>query len=170
MKIVKWPLAVIATFCLGWIAAKVDSNPGQKQQKQKRVTSIGGIFFKCRNPAAIREWYAKHLGLNTDRYGTTFEWRQAGDSSKKGFTQWGPFNQATKYFQPSGKDFMINYRVENLALLVHELKKENVNIVDTITVYEYGKFIHIMDPEGNKIELWEPGDIAYEKTLQGITK
>ncbi|MBC7828772.1 MAG: VOC family protein [Chitinophagaceae bacterium] len=136
----------------------------------KRVTSIGGIFFKCRNPAAIREWYAKHLGLNTDEYGTNFEWRQAGDSSRKGFTLWGTFSQNTKYFEPSGKDFMINYRVENLGSLVEQLKKEGVTITDEIQSVEYGKFVHILDSEGNKIELWEPNDEEYEKIVQGRTK
>jgi predicted enzyme related to lactoylglutathione lyase len=96
-------------------------------------------------------------------YGAVFEWRQAADSSKKGFSQWSPFGEKTKYFEPSTKDFMINYRVENLEGLVKELKKEEVTITDTIAKYDYGKFVHIMDIEGNKIELWEPNDMEYEK-------
>jgi predicted enzyme related to lactoylglutathione lyase len=125
----------------------------------KKVTGIGGIFFKCKDPEAMKEWYAKNLGLPTDQYGTTFEWRESEDSSKKGTTQWSPFKETTQYFAPSTKEFMINYRVENLETLVEELRKEGVMITDTIESFEYGKFIHIMDPEGNKIELWEPVDM-----------
>jgi predicted enzyme related to lactoylglutathione lyase len=136
----------------------------------KRVTSIGGIFFKCKNPDNIKNWYSKHLGLITDEYGTTFEWRQADDPSKTGYTAWSPFSNETDYFEPSGKDFMVNYRVENLQWLVAELKKEGVTIVDEIEVFEYGKFVHILDPEGNKIELWEAKDEEFEKILQVKTK
>ena len=136
----------------------------------KRVTGIGGVFFKCRDPQKMKEWYKAHLGLDTDKYGTNFEWRQGADSTKKGFTQWSPFADATKYFEPSAKDFMINYRVENLEALVGELKKEGVTVVDTIETFEYGKFVHIMDMEGNKIELWEPNDAEYDKIVEGRTK
>lgn len=136
----------------------------------KRVTSIGGVFFKCKDPDKIKDWYAKHLGLNTDKYGTSFEWRQADDGTKKGFTVWSPFKEDTKYFQPSEKEFMINYRVENLEQLVEELKKEGVTVVDEIETYEYGKFVHILDIEGNKIELWEPNDSEYDKCLDVRTK
>lgn len=129
----------------------------------KKATSIGGIFFKCKDPKAVREWYSKHLGLNTNQYGCVFEWYQGADSTKKGFTQWSPFKETTKYFEPSTKDFMINYRVENLEALVKELKQNGVVVTDTIEVADYGKFVHIMDIENNKIELWEPNDIEYEK-------
>ena len=131
----------------------------------KRVTSLGGIFFKCKDPDKVKEWYSKYLGFNTDQYGTTFEWRQSDDQTKKGFTVWSPFNESTKYFEPSQKEFMINYRVENIEQLVEELKKEGVTLVDEIEVFEYGKFVHILDIEGNKIELWEPNDVEYEKML-----
>ena len=136
----------------------------------KRVTSIGGIFFKCKNPVAIREWYEKHLGLNTDQYGTSFEWRHADDNARVGFTQWSPFIESTKYFEPSEKEFMMNYRVENLQLLVGELRKEGVTVVDEIETFEYGSFVHILDMEGNKIELWEPKDAEYEKIAMARTK
>ena len=122
----------------------------------KKVTGIGGIFFKCDDAQVMNDWYAKNLGLATTQYGTTFEWADAEDSSKKGSTTWSTFPRDSKYFDPSTKPFMINYRVENLAALVEELKKENVTIVDEIADYDYGKFIHILDPEGNIIELWEP--------------
>jgi predicted enzyme related to lactoylglutathione lyase len=136
----------------------------------KKVTGIGGIFFKCKDPKAVKEWYKTHLGLQTDDYGTNFEWRQANDPSKTGSTQWSPFGEKTTYFEPSQKDFMINYRVENLELLVAQLQKEGVTIVDKIESFDYGKFVHILDNEGNKIELWEPVDKEYDKIKEGVTK
>jgi predicted enzyme related to lactoylglutathione lyase len=124
----------------------------------KKVTGIGGVFFKCDDPKGMNEWYAKNLGLPASEYGATFEWRQVDDPSKQGSTTWSTFPQNTKYFDPSAKPFMINYRVENLAELVDELKKENVTFVDEIADSDYGKFVHVLDPEGNIIELWEPKD------------
>jgi predicted enzyme related to lactoylglutathione lyase len=121
----------------------------------KKVIGIGGIFFKSKDPQQMKEWYKTHLGLDTNQYGATFEWRHTDDPAKKGLTQWSPFADSTKYFEPSTKDFMINYQVENLELLVEELRKEGVTIVDDIESYDYGKFVHIIDIEGNKIELWE---------------
>ena len=136
----------------------------------KRVTGIGGIFFKCKDPDKVKQWYKTHLGFDTDKYGTNFEWRQSADSTKKGFSQWSPFTEDTHYFNPSTKDFMINYRVENLEELLEELKNENVTILDEIETFEYGKFVHILDVEGNKIELWEPNDVEYDKIVEGRTK
>jgi predicted enzyme related to lactoylglutathione lyase len=136
----------------------------------KRVTGIGGIFFKCKDPDKMKDWYQNHLGLVNDEYGTSFEWRQSENANKRGFTIWSPFTDKTKYFEPSAKDFMINYRVDNLEGLVEQLRVEGVVIVDDIEEFEYGKFVHIMDPEGNKIELWEPDDIEYDKIVTGRTK
>ena len=126
-------------------------------------------FFKCKNPKKVNQRYKKHLGLNTDENGTTFEWRLAKDGTKKGFTQWSPFDESTDYFQPSQKEFMINYRVENLEAIVEELRNNGVTITDSIESYDYGKFVQILDVEGNKIELWEPNDIEYEKIAGGRT-
>ena len=123
----------------------------------KRVTGIGGIFFKCQDPAKINDWYKTHLGMDINGYGAKFDWQQGPDASK-GYTLWSPFSDQTKYFEPSQKEFMINYRVENLEALVEELKKEGVTVLDNIESYDYGKFVHILDIEGNKIELWEPKD------------
>jgi predicted enzyme related to lactoylglutathione lyase len=162
-KITLITLALAASFGFGFAFKSITPNNSNDIKKMKRVTSIGGIFFKCKDPGKMREWYKTHLGLNTNQYGTVFEWRQADDSSKKGFSQWSPFKETTKYFEPSTKEFMINYRVENLEALVEELKKEGVTITDSIETVDYGKFVHIMDIEGNKIELWEPNDIVYEK-------
>ena len=124
----------------------------------KKVTGIGGVFFKCNDPKGMNDLYIKNLGLPASTYGTTFEWLGADDPSKTGSTSWCTFPSDTKYFNPSEKPFMINYRVENLVALIEELKKDNVTIVDEMAEYDYGKFIHILDPEGNIIELWEPKD------------
>lgn len=159
-------LVLVSTFCLGYGFKSLTSNTTSKGKEIKRVTGIGGIFFKCRDPKMVREWYKDHLGLNTNQYGAVFEWRQGADTTKKGFTQWSPFSETTKYFAPSTKEFMVNYRVENLEALVEELKKEKVVLTDTIQTFEYGKFVHILDVENNKIELWEPDDLQYEKLGQ----
>jgi predicted enzyme related to lactoylglutathione lyase len=155
-------IAFAATFGLGF-AFKGITLQNEIEPPMKRVTGIGGVFFKCKDPKKVREWYRTHLGLNVNDYGAVFEWYQGADSTKKGFTQWSPFNDKTKYFEPSVKEFMINYRVANLAALVDTLKKESVTILDKIETYDYGKFVHILDIEGNKIELWEPNDIEFEK-------
>src|ERR1700676_5361079 len=159
-------LGLVTSFCLGFAFKTIISS--KKNAKMKKVTGIGGIFFKCKDPKAINEWYKTHLGFETSPYGTSFEWRQMDDSTKKGLTQWSPFAETTKYFEPSTKDFMINYRVENLEALVDQLKKENVTITDKIETVEYGKFVHIMDIEDNKVELWEPNDIEFEKLGEKI--
>ena len=150
-------LAIAVSFGFGF-AFKTIITKQPHQIKMKKVTGIGGIFFKCKDPKKMTEWYAKHLGLETNPYGATFEWYEGADSTKKAQTQWTPFAENTKYFEPSTKDFMINYRVENLVGLVEELKKEGVAIVDTIETYDYGKFVHILDAEGNKVQLWEAKD------------
>jgi predicted enzyme related to lactoylglutathione lyase len=155
-------LAFITTFFLGFAFRSITAK-NNGAAAMKKVTSIGGVFFKCKDPKKVREWYEAHLGFSVNQYGAVFEWRQGADSSKKGFTQWSPFNEKTKYFEPSTKDFMINYRVENLEALLDQLKKDSVTITDNVQTAEYGKFVHIMDIEGNKIELWEPNDIEFEK-------
>ena len=135
----------------------------------KRVTGLGGIFFRSDDPQKIREWYSSHLGFSIDEYGTSFEWRKADNPEQKGYTVWSPFKKDSNYFSPSTKDFMINLRVQNLEELLIELKNEGVEIVGELQIYEYGKFAHIMDPEGNKIELWEPDDSEYEKIAGNTT-
>jgi predicted enzyme related to lactoylglutathione lyase len=156
-------LAFAGTFGLGYAFNSVVSATSKEHSSTRKVTGIGGIFFKCKDPKKMREWYKTHLGLSTNNYGCVFEWRQGMDSSQKGFTQWSPFSEKTKYFEPSAKEFMINYRVENLAGLLDELRAAGVVITDTVQSVEYGKFVHIMDIEGNKIELWEPNDVEFEK-------
>ena len=144
-----------------------DSKTTKPVNSMKKVTGIGGIFFKCEDPIKLKQWYKDQLGLDTDKWGTNFEWRQGADSSKKGFTQWSPFAEKSNHFS---NQFMINYRVEDLEWLVNELKNAGVTIVDNIQSFEYGKFVHIIDGEGNKVELWEPNDGEYDKIVEGRTK
>ena len=154
---------IAGSFGLGFAYHHLINNSSTGNNELIKVTGIGGIFFKCKDPKKMREWYKVHLGLNTNQYGAVFEWRQATDSTRKGYTQWSLFKDSSKYFEPSTKDFMINYRVADLGALVEVLKKEGVTIADKIETYDYGKFVHIIDMEGNKIELWESNDIVYEK-------
>lgn len=127
----------------------------------KRVTGIGGMFFKSEDPDAQKNWYKKHLGIPTDQYGWTFWWRD--ENGNKCSTQWSPMNADTEYFSPSKKQFMFNFRVDNLIELLKVLKEEGVTVVGEVEEYSYGKFGWILDPEGNKIELWEPIDSVFEK-------
>lgn len=143
---------LILTFGLGFGFKTLTLN---NNNNMKKATGIGGIFFKCKDPKKMTEWYQKHLGLETNPYGATFEWYEDSEKTKKAQTQWTPFPEDSKYFD---KDYMINYRVENLEALVEELKKEGVTIVDKIEAYDYGKFVHIFDTEGNKVQLWEATD------------
>jgi len=124
----------------------------------KKVTGIGGVFFKSKDPQKSKEWYAKHLGIQSDKYGHSFKWRDQNDASKECITQWSPMEEKTDYYEPSSSEFMINYRVENLEALLSELKKSNVQIVGKMQEYDYGKFAWILDLEGRKVELWEPND------------
>ena len=148
-----------------------------KQQKESimndttpKVTGIGGIFFKSKNPKETKDWYGKNLGLAIGDYGSPFEFRNANNPDEINYLMWSPFNEKTDYFAPSKKEFMINYRVQNLEGLVKNLRDNGVTIVDSIEVVEYGKFVHIMDPEGNKIELWEPVDSVLTKFGGATTK
>lgn len=135
----------------------------------KKVTGVGGIFFKTKDPEKMKEWYNKNLGLVTNEYGSVFEFRESDKPENKAYSVWSPFKDDTDYFQPSEKEFMINYRVENIEALVEELQKSGVTICDEIETYEYGKFVHILDPENNKIELWEPADLVFKRMYEGKT-
>lgn len=121
----------------------------------KRVTGIGGIFFKSVDPKALGAWYKTHLGVDVNDWGSAlFHW--GGDDSEPGMTVWSPFAQDTDYMQPSSASFMINYCVENLGSLLEALRAEGCNVVDKTEHSEQGKFGWVIDPEGNKVELWEP--------------
>lgn len=136
-----------------------DKSARQKPQTKEitpKVTGIGGIFFFSENPEKTKKWYADHLGIETNQWGATFESRDIDKPEEKNYLQWSPFEKGSDYFSPSKKEFMINYRVQNIEGLVKKLKAGGVTILDSIKSYDYGKFVHIMDSEGNKIELWEP--------------
>jgi len=123
------------------------------------VTGIGGVFFKSKNPKLTKEWYSKHLGIESDKYGSKFLWNSTNtEAEQMGTTVWSPMESDTKYYAPSEREFMINYRVENLVALLAELKTEGVEQIGEMESFEYGKFAWIMDPDGTKIELWEPAN------------
>ena len=123
----------------------------------KRVTGIGGIFFKANDPEQLKAWYYEHLGIVPDNQGyVTFAWREKDDPDSIGFTAWSLFTKDTPYFAPSEAPFMVNYRVADLYGLLEQLRREGVRVDDKVEEYEYGRFGWIYDPEGNKIELWEP--------------
>lgn len=130
---------------------------------RKKVTGIGGVFFKTSDPQMIKDWYRKNLGMNCDDHGVLFESLDNEKPHTKTYLQWSPFPAQTEYFQPSDKEFMINYRVENIELLVEELKESGVTVLDDIATYSYGKFVHILDPDNNKIELWESPEDAFDQ-------
>jgi predicted enzyme related to lactoylglutathione lyase len=122
-----------------------------------KVTGIGGIFFFSENMKETKDWYTKNLGIEINEWGSSsFESRNINKPEEINSLQWSPFKKGDDYFSPSKKEFMINYRVQNLEGLVTKLKENGVTILDSIATYDYGKFLHIMDDEGNKIELWEP--------------
>src|SRR5438067_469730 len=123
----------------------------------KRVTGIGGIFFKASDPKKLAEWYNRHLQLPTEQWGgAVFKWREHEDPAREAYTVWSPFEPDTEYFEPSKKPFMINFRVENLDAVLEQLRAEGVTVDEKREQSELGKFGWIMDPEGNRIELWEP--------------
>jgi predicted enzyme related to lactoylglutathione lyase len=123
----------------------------------QRVTGIGGIFFEARDPAALGAWYRDHLGLDvTDWNGAIFQW--GGEGSDAGITIWSPFAADTEYMAPSTSPFMINFRVADLDALLAALKAEGCDVVDNTLASEQGKFGWVIDPEGNKVELWEPAE------------
>jgi len=151
-------LALAVSFSFGFAFNSSLTKTTKKQLTMKKVTGIGGIFFKCKDPNKMKEWYKTHLGIDAGQYGASFEWYQDAEGKKKGLTQWNLNSETAKLYDPSTKDFMINYRVENLEALAEELKKEGVTVLDKVETYDYGKFLHILDAEGNKIQLWEPKD------------
>lgn len=134
-----------------------------------RARAIGGVFFRSTDPAKTREWYRRHLGLRTDAYGTNFAWRQAEHPDRCGYTQWSPFAQETSYFGAREQQFMINFRVEDLEGLLTRLQTDGVEVVGDVQQESYGKFAHIVDVDGRRVELWEPIDDEYEKLLDGLT-
>ncbi|WP_166830519.1 VOC family protein [Thalassoroseus pseudoceratinae] len=123
----------------------------------KRVTGFGGVFFKSPDPKALGEWYRKHLGMDVQDWGgVTFQWATPDNPSGVGTTVWSPFKEKTDYFEPSKADFMINLRVDDLHALLAVLREEGCQVDDKTEDSEFGKFGWVIDPDGNKVELWEP--------------
>jgi predicted enzyme related to lactoylglutathione lyase len=143
---------------------KINNTINTKNQKEiimddttPKVTGVGGIFFYSDNLKESKEWYTKNLGIEINDWGSSsFESRNINKPDEINSLQWKPFKKGDEYFSPSKKDFMINYTVQNIEGLVNKLKENGVTILDSIASYDFGKFVHIMDAEGNKIELWEP--------------
>lgn len=131
-------------------------NNNNAEDQAPKVVGIGGIFFFTANPEQTNQWYNENLGIPTSAYGTSFESRNLDNPAEINTTQWCPFKEGSDYFAPSTKEFMINYRVQHIEALVNKLVANGVKVLDEIATYDYGKFVHILDPEGNKIELWEP--------------
>lgn len=140
---------------------KVDTGP-----KTGRVVGIGGIFYKSKDPEATKAWYASNLGFTLNESGALFEF---ATTTGPEYLQWSPFPDSTSYFLPSTNPYMINYRVENLDELVVQLRNNGVIILDSIESYSYGKFVHILDHDNNKIELWEPIDSVFTRMYKDKT-
>jgi predicted enzyme related to lactoylglutathione lyase len=123
----------------------------------KRVTGIGGVFFKAKDPLVLREWYREHLGIDLEDWGgTAFRWVTPDNPNGTGTTVWSVFEESSTYFAPSTAPFMINYRVADLHSLLAALRAEGCAVDDKVDESELGKFGWVMDPEGNRVELWEP--------------
>lgn len=123
----------------------------------KRVTGIGGIFIKSSDPQRLREWYRKHLGIDFEEWGGyAFRWKSDDNVTGVGTTVWTIFDGTSNYFAPSNAPFMVNYRVADLRALVESLRAEGCQVMDKIDESEYGRFGWVVDPDGNKLELWEP--------------
>jgi predicted enzyme related to lactoylglutathione lyase len=158
----------LAALLAGWYPTTKKSNPMEDQKNQTdrstspadttpKVTGIGGIFFYADDLKETKEWYAKNLGIETNAWGSSgFESRNINRPDEINSLQWKPFKKGDDYFAPSKKEYMINYTVQNLEGLVKKLEENGVTILDSIATYDFGKFVHILDAEGNKIELWEP--------------
>lgn len=131
-----------------------------------RVTGIGGIFIKYDDPDSIKRWYTDYLGIKMEEYGTSFEWRNSQNPERKGYTLWSPFSQASEYFDPSKKMLMINFRVDDLDAILAKLSEKGIKTLAPVEKTDYGRFAHIIDPEGVKIELWEADDDAYQRMME----
>ncbi|MGZ3863070.1 MAG: VOC family protein [Bacteroidia bacterium] len=171
-------LLVLSLSVIFFASCKQETKPEETQKTKTttvkdttpKVTGIGGIFFKSKSAKATKEWYGKNLGLALSDWGSAFEFRNANRPDEINYLSWSVFKDSTNYFDPSTKEFMINYRVQNMEGLVRNFKKNGVTILDSIAVYDYGKFLHIMDADGNKIELWEPIDSIFTKMGGPTTK
>ncbi len=134
---------------------------------KKKVTGIGGIIFKSENPEKTREWYAKHLGFQNDDHGTIFQWQN--EKGEKGHTVWSPMQRDSSHFDDGDKDYILNLRVDDLDNILEEMRAEGVEQIGETQVYDYGRFAYVRDPDGMKVELWEPNDQAFEEMAKNRT-
>ena len=141
-----------------------------KPHVKPKVIGVGGIFFKAKKPSRLRKWYKDHLSFNLNPYGSSFEFRNANNPEKVQYFLWSVFKNDTDYFSPSTKEFMINFRVENIEKTVAYLRKIGTKIIDEVTTYPYGKFVHILDPEGDAIEFWEANDDFFSDLIGPTNK
>jgi predicted enzyme related to lactoylglutathione lyase len=155
-------LAILALFVsCDSQAKKVSEEPAELAQAKvdtttPKVLGVGGIFFYSDNPSETKDWYSKNMGIEMNDWGSSsFESRDINNPEKVNSLQWKPFKTGDEYFSPSKKDFMINYQVQQIEALVEKLRKNGVTILDSIESFDYGKFVHILDGEGRKVELWE---------------
>jgi len=172
-------LALLASSCDN--STKVNVNPNSETKNDKivelserdttpRVTGIGGIFFQCKDVKQTKDWYSLNLGLVMDDYGSPFEFRNANHPEEPNYLRWSVFKNGDEFFKPGKKEFIINYRVQNIEGLVRKLRNNGVIILNEIQTVEYGKFVSIMDADSNKIELWEPVDSFFTKMGGKTTK
>ncbi len=161
-------VSLLLLTCLHGKKDKVTLQSKVIEDTTPRVTGIGGIFFKSQDPQAARAWYGDNLGLAIHPWGSPFEFRNANRPEEINYLSWGPFTEDAENFEETDATFMINYRVQNLAGLLKNLKAKDIIVVNELKEYPHGKFAHILDLEGNKIELWEPND-AYLTSIGGAT-
>ena len=149
-------LGVLVGFVLGVGWARFGGGEQEREGASWKVTGVGGVFFKARDPVALKTWYEKHLGLEPDANGTILFWSTDAQTREPVYTVWGPFREDTKYFEPSTKPFMFNFRVQNLDALLADLRAQGVPVDDRVESYPYGRFGWTVDLPGNRVELWEP--------------
>lgn len=147
-------------------ADEASGAPGGTLVESGPVTGIGGVFFKSDAPEETLEWYRTHLGIEPVGAGHPFQWRELGDPEEIGYTFWAPFPTATDYFEPSEAPFMVNFRVSDLASLIDALRGAGVVVVGAIEDHPNGRFAWVLDPEGRKVELWQPVPSAEDPYLR----
>jgi predicted enzyme related to lactoylglutathione lyase len=154
-----WCAVIAAAFLAGTVTGRVATQAqttGLSQLPEERVTGIGGVFFKAKDPRGLTQWYRDHLGVDFRGTRPAFEWRERDDPTQIATTTWTIFPETTRYFSPGTASFMLNYRVRNLDRMIAQLRAHGVSVDPRITEEEAGRFTWVVDPEGNRIELWEP--------------
>lgn len=153
-----WSCAVVAALMIGGIGGRITAQPAADPGPLpgERVTGIGGVFFKAKDPKALTRWYREHLGVNARGVEPAFAWLERENPTQVATTTWAIFPETTKYFSPGSATFMLNYRVRNLDRMVAQLRAHGIAVEPRITQDAAGRFAWVVDPEGNRIELWEP--------------